>query len=250
MRNFAITLVCVLIGLPAAAQSVASDACGPLKPPGQFGPFDYRKEHGEPLQLVQGAHFPPKVEQLIGGNRGYLGGDIDYTLRAFPNHHRALVSMMEYAKRTQQDPPPHMHYTVECYLDRAIRMAPDDVIVRILYAQYLASKSRIDEADAQLRSADTLAGNDGFTHYNIGLAYLEMKQYERALSQAHQALALGMTRDALKNALIAAGKWVDAPQAPAPAPAAAASTPAGPEASAATMTATGASAAASASAAE
>jgi tetratricopeptide (TPR) repeat protein len=102
-----------------------------------------------------------------------------------------------------------MRYTVECYLDRAIRMAPDDVIVRILYAQFLASKSRIGEADAQLQTAAKLAGDDGFTHYNIGLAYLEMKQYDRALAQAHKALALGMTRVALKNALIAAGKWVE-----------------------------------------
>ena len=60
-----------------------------------FGPFDYRTATKDKLKLVESYHFTPKVESLIGGQSGTLGADIDYTLRAFPNHPRALLCGVE-----------------------------------------------------------------------------------------------------------------------------------------------------------
>lgn len=70
-----------------------------------FGPFDYTDpetarpgKYGQspPLHLVEIAHFTPEVEHLVRGKSGAIYGDLDYTLRAFPNHHRALWSMVRY----------------------------------------------------------------------------------------------------------------------------------------------------------
>ena len=67
---------------------VVNGGCGALQ--NAFGPFDYRTERGYNLDVVESYHFTPPVEALIRGSSGTIGGDLDYTLRAFPNHDRAL----------------------------------------------------------------------------------------------------------------------------------------------------------------
>lgn len=195
-------LLCTAVGASAQATTMA---CGSLR--NSFGPLDYRTERGESLRLVEGAHFPPMVESLVRGHRGYLGGDIDYTLRAYPNHHRALVSVMRYGQKTKSPHPPDMTYSVECYFERALRFQPDDAIVRMIYATFLQKAGRDKEADAQLERATELAQNNAFTHYNIGLVYMDGKNYEGALRQAHRAYALDFSRTELKERLLAAGHW-------------------------------------------
>ena len=88
----------VLAGFATASLAQAGN-CGPLA--NAFGPFDYRTEKGNSLYLVESAHFTPAVEAVIAGNTTYIGGDLDYTLRAFPNHHRALMSMIR-SKRNER----------------------------------------------------------------------------------------------------------------------------------------------------
>ncbi len=206
----------ILTALLAAGTSALAQpnggACGSLA--NAFGPFDYRHVRGHELQIVEGAHFTPAVEALIRGSSGYLGSDLDYTLRAFPNHHRALVSMMRYGEKTKSPQPPNTQYPVECYFERAIRFQRDDVIARLLYATFLQKADRHDEANAQLQQAEGFAGDNAFSHYNIGLVYLDGKNYQGAVRQAHRAYELGFPRTELKDRLVAAGQWED-PTAPA-----------------------------------
>ena len=190
------------------------NACGDLS--NSFGPYDYRKDRGEPLKLVEGAHFKPQVETLIRGQTStIIGQDIDYVLRAFPNHHRALMSAMRLAEREKALQPGGMSYTIDCYFDRALRFRPDDLTVRMIFAGYQAKKQRLDEARQQLAYVITQAKDDPFTHYNVGLVYLEMKDLDAALTQAHRAMALGFPRTELRDKLQTAGKWVEPPAAAA-----------------------------------
>lgn len=221
----ALTLASSLL-LAGQAQAQA-DLCGDLS--NGYGPYDYRTERGETLGRVDRAHFPPITEALIRGKaeRSPPGPDIDYTLRAYPNHHRALAATIRFGAMTKRDPPPGMRYTVECWLLRATRFRPDDTVARGLYAKFLVERNRAAEAVAQLKIAEGHAGDNPFTHYNIGLLYLEAKDYAAALVQAHRALALGFPRTELKDGLAAAGKWQEpsaaapaAPPASAPEPAA------------------------------
>jgi hypothetical protein len=229
---FCIFLVC----LPVFGQ-VDANYCGSIA--NGFGPFDYRPDrdtlmrgdgdHTHKLGLVEGAHFTKEVELLIRGRSGGLkpGGDIDYTLRAFPNHHRALISVMRYGEKEANQKPSGLRYVVECYFERAIRFSPDDALVRIIYSTYLTQNKRIPEAVAQLDQATRIAGESVFTQYNIGLAYFDMKIYDRALTQAHRALALGFERVELRQLLEKAGQWKEPAMSPdAPPPATPADTPA------------------------
>ena len=212
-------LCLIFAGFPVFAQ-VNESICGPLA--NNFGPYDFRPEkfvrddmdsHTTKRGLVEGAHFTPRVEFLIGSQSKSMsqseppGGDIDYTLRAFPNHHRALMSVMKYGERKKSKQPAGLRYSVECYFERALRFKPDDTIARMLYATYLTKNSRLPEAVSQLEASDSLAAENPFTHYNIGLVYFDMKNYGKALAQAHRATALGFERTELRDLLKGVNKW-------------------------------------------
>jgi tetratricopeptide (TPR) repeat protein len=59
------------------------------------------------------------------------------------------------------------------------------------------------------------AGDNAFTHFNAGLLYLELNEFEKALQQAHRANELGMVNPALRERLQAAGKWQEPTSPPA-----------------------------------
>ncbi|TQE90816.1 MAG: hypothetical protein FKY71_20345, partial [Spiribacter salinus] len=124
----------ILLGLVLllVVPAVWAQSCGSLGD--GYGPYDYTNaEHREErLPIVTRAHFTPQVERLERGQSGHLGGDIDYTLRAFPNHHRALDAMSRLAVREDTHKPSNMRYTVRCWFHRAKEFAPDDGMVWML----------------------------------------------------------------------------------------------------------------------
>ena len=193
--------------LVAAGPAQAQGACGSLE--NAYGPFDYRSVRGQELRLVERAHFGPSVEALISGKNRHSppGPEIDYTLRAFPNQHRALLAMSRLGERHKTPQPPGSRYTIECWLTRAISFQPDDVIVQLIYGKYLYASGRDKEASAMLDRAVEQAGDNGFTHYNIGLIYFDAKKYDLALAQAHKAQELGFERAELKQQLEKVGQW-------------------------------------------
>jgi len=177
--------------------------------------------------VVEEFHFTPEIEAGLRGRNGPIGGDIDYTLKASPNHHRALVTLSRLATRLKTERLPGMDWPVECYFDRAIRYRPDDAVVYMLYAQYLHQRQRTGDATRQLENALRHAGDNAFTHYNIGLVYVELGQHASALAQAHKAMAMGFPRTELADQLKRSGHWrepepevvhgtADTPVVPAP----------------------------------
>lgn len=193
-------------GSPAALAQVTAAACGPLQ--NAIGPWDYRSERGHPLEIVERVHFTPMMET---NPNSHAAKDLDYTLRAFPNHHRALLAVDRYGQRTKSAQPPGLPRPVECYYERAVRWRPDDAVVRMLYAQYLYRNERAPEARQHLESAVAGAGDNVLTLYNAGLVYAEGKDYAPALALAHRAQAMGMQRLELRQKLETAGQWREPP---------------------------------------
>lgn len=209
--------------LPAAAQN-ESIACGTLRSPGQYGPYDYRTIPGESKYLVEMAHFTPKVENLVAGNTGTLpSGDLDYTLRAIPNHPRALLSMSRYSMKIKSERIPGARYPMECYFERAMRMAPDDPMPHLLYAMYFKDRRKTAEAKAQLALAEKLRGDPTSSDldYNLGLMYFDLGELDKAAVAGQRAYALGAPFPALMNKLKQAKRWPESagkrtPDAPQP----------------------------------
>lgn len=185
-------------------------ACGSLS--NHYGPFDYRTVPPENLALVENYHFTPKVETLQGGNTTMTpGGDMSYTLKVFPNHHRALMAVMRLSEKQKRDPPTEMIYTVRCWFDRAERFKPDDGMVQALYGIYLTRSGSTKEGITKLEHAIELGTDSGNIYYNIGLAYFDLKQYDKALENAHKAYRLGFNLPGLKNKLKRVEKWSELP---------------------------------------
>lgn len=216
--------ICLLLVSPgiALAQEVPG-GCGSLTQ--SRGPFDYRpdryipentyRSHKALLGIVENAHFTPEVEALVRGKTGTTaGGDISYTLVMFPNHHRALIAMAALGEKEKTSKAYGARYSVECYFRRAITWRPDDNIARMIYAKYLAKVMRANEAEQQLSVVASQAGDNAFTHNNIGLIYFDMKNYKKALIHAHKAYELGLGMPTLRDQLKGVGKWSESPEAP------------------------------------
>ncbi len=196
-----------LVAPMTATAQTAMGLCGELYGPNRYGPFDYRTATPFQRNLVEGAHFTPSVETLRKGNSASIGGDINYTLHAFPNHLRALYAMTRLGEKLRTTKPPGARYPVECYYDRAIRFQPDDAGVRALYAIYLIDHKRDKEARDQLTRAEAGAETDPQLAYNLGLAYFDLKEYERSMKFASIAYSKGINVPGLRNKLEQAGKW-------------------------------------------
>lgn len=247
-RHLLVAVTGVMLLAHASAQTLAG--CGSLA--NNYGPHDYRDwkdlpeidpvtKEMSPLQLVEGAHFIDTCEALIKCKRGSIGADLDYTLRAFPNHHRALVAMMRYAEMTRRPQPPDARFTVDCYFRRALVWRPEDAIARLLYATYLNENKRAADAKVQLKEAAKHAGDNAFTVYNLGMVALDLNDVDMAVDAARRSYGAGMKHTALRQRLQAMNRWpsdlvlpgeepasapADAGAASTPAPAGAASAPA------------------------
>lgn len=199
----------VLLGAVPHSVLAQTSSCGDLRN-GVVGPWDYRTSTVESRRVVEDHHFTPNVESLSAGESTvHIGGDIDYLLRAYPNHARGLLAMIRLAAK-EGERPRGSRYTVECWFDRATRFAPNDGAVHMLHGVYLLKKGRKDDAIKSLELARDLgSAEDANLNYNLGLAYLEVGQFDKSLAHAHKAYALGFPLPGLKNRLQRANKWRD-----------------------------------------
>ncbi len=220
---------CVLLAASASAQQVPG--CGNLE--NAFGPFDYRpdtyvyestyKSHKALVNIVERAHYTIETEMLVSRKTGLVvstGADLSYTLRVFPNHHKALMTLIALSEKEKTDKPRDSIYTVDCWFRRAVTWKPDDNVAKMIYSTYLDKTNRRSEAEAQLDAAARQAGDNVFTHHNLGLVYFDMKMYDKALFHAQRTYGLGMTIPTLKEQLKSVNKWVEPPEATVAEPAA------------------------------
>lgn len=199
--------VLAAFGSPVAAQAVEVNPCGPLqREPGGYGPFDYRTQRDK-LEIVERFHFTPQVEALLRGQSASITQDLSYLMRTSPNHHRGLIAIVRLVEREKSFQPRDLQYSIDCYFDRAVRFAPDDTVVRVLFARHLAATNRKDQAKTQLDVAATHADERALTHFNIGLAYYDLGSFDKALQHAHRARSLGLTRTELEDKLRSSGNW-------------------------------------------
>lgn len=211
-------LMAAAMAAPAMADSERERECGTLE--WNYGPYDYRYMTPHQRKLVETAHFTAGTENLTESATGNFGADIKYTLSVFPNHPRALLAMERLALKERKDPPFGAKFTVECFYERALRYKPDDPVPRMLYVNFLIKRNRLADAQRHLQYVVDKTAESPLTQFNAGMLYFDMKDYDKALMQAHKAIALGSDRRELRERLAAVGRWVEPPPA---APASAAS---------------------------
>ncbi len=207
-RTLVLGFAVALLAAPASAQQMAM-GCGALE--NAYGPFDYTNpmHFKERLPIVESAHFDRGVEALRGHARypQNLPGDIDYTLRAFPNHHRALHAMSRYYLTKERNNRAPLRYSADCYFQRAMALQPADGVVRMLYGLHLYKVGNTDAAEQRFKEALDRSPNDPEVHYNLGLVLAKSKRWDEAKVHAEKAYALGHPMPGLRNKLKRAGHW-------------------------------------------
>ena len=120
----------VAVAQSAAVPTMVPSECGGPEITNAYGPFDYTNptHFRERLPIVETYHFTLKVETLEAGETGTEpGGDLDYTLRAFPNHHRALYAMGRYQlMHPDMVIAQEARWTADCYFQGAMAMEDYD----------------------------------------------------------------------------------------------------------------------------
>lgn len=180
-----------------------------------YGPFDYLHRHRlkNDLHLVESAHFNSNVESLVSGaKRGRaLEWDIDYTLRAWPNHHRALYAVVRYRLHKGSYINAHLS-PAECYLQRAINYSPSDGTSYMLYGLLLHKLNQSEKALIQYRKAHELQPLDAQTTYNLALLLTELGHYDEALEHAHHLYRYKFPLIGLKTKLQKKDAWKEIPE--------------------------------------
>ncbi len=223
-RSRFLLTACLGIGLAVSNGSIwaqAQKSKPDQEPPAGCGTFDYRhvRERVGPVDyrvateyiklLVENAHFTRSVELLRRGKSSTLGGDIAYTLNAFPNHPRALRSAAEYERRRGPEAVRDMGFSTQCWFERAVAFRTADANVRIVVANELIKRGQKEQAREHLTVAEQSAGGHVGMLYNLGLLYFDLGDYDRSLVFAKQAYSLGIDLPGLRQKLTRAGKWQD-----------------------------------------
>ncbi len=220
-----ITLTCILLvfiavsyplsvygaAAPWVGETLTGTPCSRHSGSG-YGPYDYtqRARYAQNLKLVEGAHFNHRVESLTAGAKPTAKNplpDLDYTLRAFPNHHRALNTAIRYAITDPKRFKSHKFSPVECYLIRAVHYSPKDATTHMLYGIYLHRTQHLEKALSYYEQASSLNPRDLQIQYNMGLLLVDLKRYEEAAEIAHTVYASDFPLIGLKKQLSAAGHW-------------------------------------------
>ena len=197
----------VAAAMLAASVTASADVsynlvCAPLH--GVLGKdyFDYADPVSKPrLEIVEQYHFTPEVENLIRGATGLVPADLDFVLRALPNHYRALSAMGRWQIRNPKlpDSVEGRIDTAECYFKRAIAFRGDDSTLQMLYAVYLHQAGRLQDADQAYTRAEELGRGGAELFYNRGLLKLRLGDVAAAENYAQKAYALGYPLRGLQN---------------------------------------------------
>lgn len=177
-------------------------------------PWDYRDpRYKDNLAIVDKYHFNLDVQLLRSGQSSdFVGPDLVFILRYFPNHYPALDTMMRLWRMHERGGagiPTGLsgQQTPDSYFERAIEFVPDDGVVRMLYGAYLLNSGQLDRALMAYETALNLEPDSPEVHYNAGLFYVETGNLEAAMRHAEIAYEMGYPLPGLRKRLESAGAW-------------------------------------------
>lgn len=181
----------LLFGAPVLAQEGNRDYYAPR------GPADT-----ELLTAVEKYHLQPGYEKMSKKHYAAAFGDAKFMLHYFPNHPKALMLLFDVCSRWQSPT-----CNPDDWLDKAVSVNPSSSATHVIYGMHLHRTRRFEAAVKAYQQALEIDPNSLNAHYNLGLTYVEMKQYELANQHAQKSYALGAPFSGLRDRLKRAGFW-------------------------------------------
>lgn len=214
-----IKMVLIISSINSVAKAGEME-CGALTT--HFGPWDFydpanHKRTGAAFQgrvkIVTGKHLTKNMLRLKRGSTALdIMQDLDYTLRAIPNHPQALDlasrfsyqrSISESFKKRQKK----LTLTAECYFDRAFRLTPTRAEVWMIYGIHNHRFKNYKKAISNYLKANKLGLDSPEINYYLGLSYFADADYDNARKQATKAYDGGYPLEGLKNKLVRINQW-------------------------------------------
>jgi len=209
--------------VPWVGETLSGRPCSDFAWHHGYGPYDYTNplHRAQRLEVVERVHFTERVRRLHGGeHETHPLNDLEYTIGAFPNHHRALYAMVRYATEEAFERQSGMAWAstprggrvrppAECYLQRAAAFAPEDHRVHMLLGLFYHREGLLKAARQAYERALQREPESAETHYNLGLLFVDMKRYEEGRRHARKAYDLGHPLEGLRERLAAAGHPLD-----------------------------------------
>lgn len=165
-------------------------------------PFNfYEPAPNKILSNVEKYHLNQGIDKVKQGKYEYAWSEFAFMLHYFPNHPKALQLISDLS--VQMENPAR----AERYFERAIRLYPNESETHALHGIFLHKLGRYQESVDAYKRAIALNDKPVDYHYNLGLAYYEMKDFKEALQQAEIAYNKGYPLPGLKDKLKAVDVW-------------------------------------------
>jgi tetratricopeptide (TPR) repeat protein len=153
------------------------------------------------LRNLDRNHYQPAVKQLQDRHYRSALANLDFMLKYFPNHPQALAKMAELGLVTQRTD------IAEQRFKDALARYPGDDETYVIYGTFLQKLGRVDAAIHEYKKAIEIDAESVYAHYNLGLAYVDRKEYQQANIHAQKAYRLGAGFPGLRTKLQTVGAW-------------------------------------------
>ena len=174
----------------------------------QEGNRDYYRANetrsdAEALRTAERYHMEPGIARM--NNRDYVAayGDFVFILQFFPNHPRALAMISELCDLKWKSP----RCEVDEWFQMAIDRNPKAAQTYLVLGLHLHRLNRLPQAVEAYEKALSLDPSSANAHYNLALAYFDLKKFELSNRQAQLSYALGVRLPGLRDKLTKAGQW-------------------------------------------
>jgi tetratricopeptide (TPR) repeat protein len=175
---------------------------------------DYYQARGSgQLRTVEQYHLGKGEAHLRKREYAQAYSEFLFILKIFPNHPRTLALMVQVCEQWKSP-----HCRSEEFLERAVSINPNASGTFVVQGIYLHRMRQYPKAIESYKQALEIDPNSVNAQYNLGLAYLETKQYESANEHAQRAYALGAPMPGLRQGLERVGQWKPAQQGAATSP--------------------------------
>ena len=193
----------------------------------QKGDLDYYAPRRTQVEIelfnnVQSHHLPLGRDRTASGDYEAALKEFGFILYYYPNHTPALAGLSELCLKWKS---PKCDVVADNIYSKAIARNPEAAQSYVVYAMHLHRKNKLDDAVKSYKRAVELAPNSVNAHYNLGLAYTDLKQYDQANLHAQKSYSLGVTLPGLRTRLEKVGKWNPGARLPEPEAKPAADTP-------------------------
>ena len=148
-------------------------------------------------------HLQPAFDAMKRGDWKSAHENFEFILRVFPNSPQALNGISELCVLKWRSP----FCDADSWFEQAVAVNPDIATTWVIYGIHLQRERHPLQAIEKLQHALKLRPDDLNAHYNLGLAYFDLKDYDKANEQAQKSYALGAQLPGLRDKLKRAGAW-------------------------------------------